>query len=279
MQLKSLIQKRWVLSAEGYTAQVKDELKNEGSIWKRYIEGIVAPEPGISILEPCCGPGFLSIALSGKGRDITGVDECAAMLEGAKANAEKNRSFAKFIQGDCHRLPYPDESFDLVVARNSLWTLYNPAEAYREWVRILRPGGRLLIFDSNWGAEFYDQELMERKIKHRIKNKMPVEDYYYGDYNLGRELAVRSMLANVKRPDWDFSVLSKVRMDISVDMDSWKILWNEEKIKFYGYLPMFIINAKKTNRTKKIKKKVCHTIAKNTKEIIYGPNVSAEKSD
>ena len=172
MQLKSLIQKRWVLSAEGYTTQVKDELKNEGSIWKRYIEGIIAPKPGIKILEPCCGPGFLSIALSGDGRDITGVDECSAMLEGAKSNAAQNRAFANFIQGDCHRLPYSDESFDLVVARNSLWTLYNPAEAYREWVRILRPGGRLLVFDSAWGAEFHDQELMEKKIKHRIKKRI-----------------------------------------------------------------------------------------------------------
>lgn len=87
------------------------------------------------------------------------------------------------------------------------------------------------------------------------------------------------MLANVKRPDWDFSVLSKVRMDISVDLDSWKYLWNEEMIKFYGYLPMFIINAKKTDRTKKIKKKVCQTIPKNTEEIIYSPNVTAKMSD
>jgi len=256
MQLKTLIQKRWNLSAEGYTSQVKDELTNEGRIWKRYIDGIIASKPGIRILEPCCGPGFLSIALSEDGRDITGVDECAAMLEGAKANAAQSGAFAKFTQGDCHRLPYPDESFDFVVARNSLWTLYNPAEAYREWVRILRPGGRLLIFDSNWGAEFYDREVMDRKIKHRIKNKMPVDDYYYGDYSLGRELAVRSMLANVKRPDWDFRVLSNVRMDISVDFDSWKSLWSREQIKFYGYLPMFIINAKKTNKTKKIKKKL-----------------------
>ena len=256
MQLKALIQKRWGLSAEEYTAQIKDELKNEALIWKKYIDDIVVPEPGIKILEPCCGPGFLSIALSGKDRDITGVDECPAMLKGARTNATQNRSFARFIQGDCHRLPYPDESFDLVVARDSLWTVYNPAEAYREWVRILRPGGRLLVFDSTWGAEFFDQELMDKKIKHRIKNNMPVEDYYYGDYGLGRELAVRSMLANVKRPDWDFSVLSKVKMDINVDLDSWKYLWNEEKIKFYGYVPMFIINARKTERTKKIRKKI-----------------------
>lgn len=276
MQLKTLIQKRWLLSAESYTAQIKIELKNERHIWKKYIDDIVAPEPGIKILEPCCGPGFLSIALSDKGRDITGLDECSAMLRGATENAVQNKASAEFVRGDCHRMPYPDESFDLVVARDSLWTLYNPAEAYREWVRVLRPGGRLLIFDSSWGLEFYDPEVMERKKKHRIKYNMPVEDYYYGDYSLGRELGVRSMLANVRRPDWDFSVLSKVRMDIDVDLDSWKYLWNEEKIKFYGYLPMFIINAKKTNRTKKIKKKICQTIPKKSVEIIYEPNMSAE---
>ena len=164
MQLKTLIQKRWSLSAEGYTAQVKDELRDDRRIWKKYIDNIVSPKPGIKILESCCGPGFLSIALSGKGREITGVDECSAMLKGAKANAKRNKSLSGFIRGDCHRLPFPDESFDLVVAMDSLWTLYNPAEAYREWVRILRRGGRLLIFDSTWGAEFYDQQIMDKKI-------------------------------------------------------------------------------------------------------------------
>ena len=50
MQLKTLIQKRWLLSAESYTAQIKIELKNERHIWKKYIDDIVAPEPGIKIL-------------------------------------------------------------------------------------------------------------------------------------------------------------------------------------------------------------------------------------
>src|SRR5206468_6300757 len=59
----------------------------------------------------------------------------------------------RFEPADAEHLPYPDGSFDLVISRHVLWTLPHPEEALDEWLRVLRPGGRLAIID---GAQYND---------------------------------------------------------------------------------------------------------------------------
>src|SRR5207249_9897508 len=47
-------------------------------------------------------------------------------------------------------LPFPAAGFDLVMSRHVLWTLPHPAAAIEEWIRVLRPGGRLVSMDSQF---------------------------------------------------------------------------------------------------------------------------------
>ncbi len=246
MELKKLIQKRWKSSAKGFSEGVREEIKKDQKKWRDYIDKKISPEPGIKILDTCCGPGFLSIIFSGEGRDITAIDECDTMLEEAEKNAAENGVDINFVKGDCHKLDFPDSTFDMVISRNALWTLYNPAEAYREWVRVLKPGGRLIIFESSWCLEYQNKTAMEKKAALRKKYKIPVQERnYYGDQSLAQELDARCMLGKVERPDWDYSVLEKVKMDIEIDTEAWKYLWDDEMKKYFGYAPMFMINARK----------------------------------
>ena len=46
--------------------------------------------------------------------------------------------------------PSPTDSFDLVVSRHVLWTLPHPEAAIDEWIRVLRPGGRLAVIDGQF---------------------------------------------------------------------------------------------------------------------------------
>ncbi len=45
-------------------------------------------------------------------------------------------------------MEFPDETFDLVISRNLIWNLDDPKAAYREWLRVLKPERKLMIFDG-----------------------------------------------------------------------------------------------------------------------------------
>jgi SAM-dependent methyltransferase len=116
-----------------------------------------APDGGARILEVGCGPGHLSIRLARQhGLDATGVDLDPAMIERARANAgrssEDDGGRPLFLAGDVASLPFPDGSFDLVVSTLSMHHWADPTAGLAEIGRVLRRGGRVLIWDLRPGG-------------------------------------------------------------------------------------------------------------------------------
>jgi len=108
------------------------------------------------ILEVGCGPGHLSIRLARRhGFDVTGIDLDPAMIDQAQANEARadgiDESRPSFQVGDVAQLVFPDESFDLVVSTLSLHHWADPTAGLSEIARVLRPGGRTLIWDFRRG--------------------------------------------------------------------------------------------------------------------------------
>jgi SAM-dependent methyltransferase len=113
----------------------------------------VAPE-GARVLEVGCGPGHLAIRMARQlGLDVTGLDP--AMIEVARANAERaaddDRRQPAFVLGDVASLPFQDASFDLVVSTLSMHHWADPRAGLSEIGRVLRPGGRALVWDLRPG--------------------------------------------------------------------------------------------------------------------------------
>lgn len=52
--------------------------------------------------------------------------------------------------------------FDVIISRNVTWTMEHPEEVYTQFKRVLKPGGRLPIYDANWHMHYYDDEMMKR---------------------------------------------------------------------------------------------------------------------
>ena len=92
----------------------------------------------MSILDVGCGPGYVSAAATERGALPTGLDFAAEMI----AVAKKMFPGIEFREGDAQDLPFPDATFDRVVANFALLHLANPKRAMSEAARVLKPGGR-----------------------------------------------------------------------------------------------------------------------------------------
>lgn len=116
---------------------------------------------GLSALDIACGTGEISRVLTGLGATVTAVDFSEAMLSIAREKLA-GRDWTDLL-ADAEALhPFTDASFDVAVTRHLAWTLTDPPAAYREWRRVLKPGGRLLIVDGNWAAP--------RSLSQRLRN-------------------------------------------------------------------------------------------------------------
>jgi len=123
----------------------------ERAAWDRILD-LVLVRRALETLDAGCGTGFLSFELAARGCRVTGVDFAPAMIAAARRKAAERSVSIRFEEADAEQLPFAPASFDLVISRHLLWTLPHPEAALDEWIRVLRPGGRLVVVDSQLAA-------------------------------------------------------------------------------------------------------------------------------
>lgn len=103
---------------------------------------------GGRILEVAPGPGYLAVELARQSRyQVKGLDVSKTFVEIARQNAEKAKVAVDFRRGNVSDMPFPANSFDLVVCRAAFKNFSEPVKAIAEMWRVLKPGGRALIID------------------------------------------------------------------------------------------------------------------------------------
>ena len=150
--VKQQVAAHWDRRAAQFDADFGHSIKipAERAAWDRIL-ALVVPAGPLDALDVGCGTGFLALELAARGHRATGVDLAPAMLAAARNKAAAQRLVARFEEADAENLPYPASSFDLVISRHVLWTLPHPEAAIADWIRVLRPDGRLVIID---GAQY-----------------------------------------------------------------------------------------------------------------------------
>jgi ubiquinone/menaquinone biosynthesis C-methylase UbiE len=116
-------------------------------MYRRLADDIAAEAPeGAAVLDVGTGPGVLLVELARRRPDLrlTGVDLSPDMIAAAARNLGDR---AEVRAADVTDLPFEDGSFDLIVSSLSLHHWDHPAQAVPELARVLRPGGRVLIYD------------------------------------------------------------------------------------------------------------------------------------
>ncbi|MDA1311580.1 MAG: metalloregulator ArsR/SmtB family transcription factor [Proteobacteria bacterium] len=125
---------------------------------------LVSGSPDTRLLDIGTGTGRMLQLLSPVVGQAIGVDSSREMLSVARANlAEPDFANCSVRQADMSQLPWPNASFDLVIAHMVLHFTDDPAAAVAEAARVLRPDGRLLIVDF----ASHDIEELRAKFAHR----------------------------------------------------------------------------------------------------------------
>lgn len=111
----------------------------------------ITPGPDQAVMDVGCGSGwFLERVVERYARD--GYAPHAVGLEASRMQAAftarrfaKREALSTVVLGNAERLPFADESFDLVTCSETLEQVETPARAVQEMARVLKPGGRLLL--------------------------------------------------------------------------------------------------------------------------------------
>jgi ubiquinone/menaquinone biosynthesis C-methylase UbiE len=112
--------------------------------------------PGMRVLDAGCGIGLEARRLAAEHLDahVVGLDRNAELLDVARSRFETQTGNLEWVEGDLADLRLADASFDVVRTERVLMYLPDPsfAEVVQRLVRVLRPGGRLVLFELDYGA-------------------------------------------------------------------------------------------------------------------------------
>jgi ubiquinone/menaquinone biosynthesis C-methylase UbiE len=166
--------------------------------------------PGGKALDVGCGAGRMASALTDRGYDFWGVDAAPAMIELARRRHSANPR-AHFHVADAHALAFEDGSFDVVICMGVIDRIQDWESAILEMIRVLRPGGALIISFANllspyaWWKNFvfYPTMAFLRPFYYRLRGQ-PAPVSLYNRVDPRGHL---SLLASLARLQTDKAVL------------------------------------------------------------------------
>lgn len=152
--VKQQVAAHWNRRAPGFDTDFGHSIRTAGerAAWDRILDLVVPAGGTLDALDVGCGTGFLTFELAARGHHVTGIDFAPAMIAEARRKAAEHAVGVRLEEGDAEQLRFAAASFDLVISRHLLWTLPHPEATIDEWIRVLKPGGRLVIVDGQFDA-------------------------------------------------------------------------------------------------------------------------------
>lgn len=118
-------------------------------LWRKWLKSVLMHIEGQKLLEVSFGTGYL-LTQYPKNIELFGIDYNKDMVKWADAKLKRIGREAKIIQGNVEKMPYNDGTFDTVVNTMAFSGYPNGKKALSEMIRVLKPGGRLLLLDYDF---------------------------------------------------------------------------------------------------------------------------------
>jgi arsenite methyltransferase len=156
---------------------------------------VLALQPGEHVLDVGSGPGHyafeMAVAVGDTGR-VTGVDNAKDSIETAQRQCA-GLANVSFHLGDAAALPFDEATFDAAISTQTFEYLPDVEAALAEIVRVLKPGGRVLIHDTEWDAwVWYSRD------RARMNRIMGAWDKHLADPHLPQTLGGKLAAARFK---------------------------------------------------------------------------------
>lgn len=134
-----------------------DEVASHDAVraYKQQTFDLLGLRAGARVLDVGCGTGDDARTLASlvmPGGCVVGVDASATMVEEARRRTKGTGLPVEFRQGDAHRLDFAESAFDTARADRVFQHLDDPKRALWELIRVTRPGGRIVLADTDWGT-------------------------------------------------------------------------------------------------------------------------------
>ena len=131
--------------ARHYDGVVDWGFLRSGAYYRRWVQERHGLKPGMHVLDVACGTGLVAVAAAkilGSAENITCLDPSQGMLEVARTKLP-----AKFVLGRAEAMPFAENSFDFLTMGYALRHVLDLEATFREYHRVLRPGGKVLILE------------------------------------------------------------------------------------------------------------------------------------
>jgi demethylmenaquinone methyltransferase/2-methoxy-6-polyprenyl-1,4-benzoquinol methylase len=210
--------------------------------WRRAAVRAANLRPGEAVLDVACGTGDLALAFARAGAgQVIGVDFTIEMLRIAQAKATKRRSDEAtkgsdaaalppsafrlppfFLAGDALRLPIADASVDIVSIAFGIRNVADPAAALREFHRVLRPGGRVVVLEFSlpesrmWRRlyQFYFNQVLPRTATWIARDRTGA--YKYLPRSVSTFIDRQGMLAAMRMAGFADATMRRLTLGIAV---------------------------------------------------------------
>ncbi|WP_255190594.1 class I SAM-dependent methyltransferase [Natronobeatus ordinarius] len=135
-----------------------NEIARQNVVMAETLCEAVDPHPGQRVLDVACGSGTAALVAERRYCEVTGIDYVPGLIERAEARAEANGQAIDFHVGDAQDMPFPDDSFDVVLSVYGVQFAPDQERAARELLRVCNSGDKIGLaspMSEGWSGDWF----------------------------------------------------------------------------------------------------------------------------